>query len=152
MFTGDHSDVTGDCFTIGETAWISEKHFGGQRGNRSYARMSHQPKREWSLFSLSLDLAVQMVNGVLKLRIQRQQRIALVGGIWSQGQSTKAVLASWGPERAAATQPVTERQRLQAELYAGSDAHELMAVSQEHLQIAVFPGRYPNRGKTLFRQ
>jgi hypothetical protein len=51
-----------------------------------------------------------------------------------------------------ATQPVTERQGLQAELHAGSHAHELMAVPQKDLQIALLAGRHPNRGKAIFRQ
>jgi hypothetical protein len=80
MFTRDHSDVTGYGFAVGEAPRITEKHFRGQRGHRSNARMSHQPKRVWSLLHLGFDLAIQMVDRVLKLGIQREQRIALLGG------------------------------------------------------------------------
>src|SRR5437016_13532729 len=70
----------------------------------------------------------------------------------SQRQSPQRVLACWGPQGVTATQPVTKRQRLQAELHARADAHELMAVPQKNLQIALLAGRHPNRGKAIFRQ
>jgi hypothetical protein len=57
----------------------------------------------WSLVHLRLDLAVQAIDGMLKLRIEREQSLSLRGGMSSQGQSPKLVLASWGPQGTAAT-------------------------------------------------
>jgi hypothetical protein len=48
----------------------------------------------WSLVHLRLDLAVQAIDGMLKLRIEREQSLSLRGGMSSQGQSPKLVLAS----------------------------------------------------------
>jgi hypothetical protein len=52
----------------------------------------------------------------------------------------------------AAAQTVAERQRLQGLLHARSDANELMAMSQQDLQIALFARRHPDRGETIFHQ
>jgi hypothetical protein len=152
MFAGDHSDVTGYGLTVGEASRITEKDFGGESGDGSDARMSHQPARLWPLLRLFFDLAVEIADRTLKLRIQREQGVTLLGGMRSQRQGPKRVLASWGPEGVPPAQPVAERQRLQSLLYARADAHELMAVPQEDLQIALLAGRHPNRRKTIFRQ
>ncbi len=52
----------------------------------------------------------------------------------------------------ATAQPVTECQRLQAELHPRADADKLMAMPQKNLQIALLTRRHPNRRKAIFRQ
>jgi len=151
-FTGDHADVTGDSFPVGEASWITQEDFGGERSDRADAGMSHESARMWSLLSLLLDLMIETVDGMLKLWIQRKQAIALSSGIWGQRQGAESVLASWGPKGAAAAQTVTQGQRLQTELHASSDEYELMPVSQENLQVALLAGGHPDRGKAFFRQ
>jgi hypothetical protein len=47
---------------------------------------------------------------------------------------------------------MTECQRLQAQLHAGANANELIAVPQKNLQIALLARRHPNRRKAIFRQ
>jgi hypothetical protein len=148
----DHSDVTGYGFAVGEASWVTEKHFGGEGSDGSNAGVSHQPARLWPLLGLCFDLAVEIADRTLNLWIQREQGVALRGGMRSQGQSPKGVLASWGPEGVAAAQAVAERQRLQSLLHPRSDAYELMAVPQENLQIALLAGRYANRGKAILRE
>jgi len=150
--TGDHADVTGDSFPVGEASWITEEDFSGERSDRANAGMSHESARVWSLLSLLLDLMIETVDEMLKLWVQRKQAIALSSGIWGQRQGAESVLASWGPKGAAATQTVTQGQRLQAELHASLDAYELMPVSQENLQVALLAGGHPDRGKAFFRQ
>src|SRR5262249_62165494 len=88
--------------------------------------------------------------GLLELRVEREQSLSLRGGMLSQGQSPKLVLASWGPQGTAATQPVAEGQRLQAVLHASSDTSEPMAVAQEDLQGAKYGRRQPERGERIF--
>jgi hypothetical protein len=151
-FARNHSDVTGDGFAIGEASWIPEEHFRGEGCDGSNAGVSHQPSRLWPLLGLRPDLAVEILDSMVQLWIQREQGVALQGGMGTQRQSPKSVLACWGPEGTAAAEPVTERHRLQAELHPRSHADELVAVPQENLQIALLAGRHPNRGKAVFRQ
>src|SRR5580658_7264660 len=126
MFAGDHSDVTGYGFAVGKALWTTEKHFRGQCSDRADARVSHQPARLGPVLGLLLDQAVEIVDGALKLWIQRKQGVALMHVMWGQRQSPKCVLARWSPEGMAAAQTVAERQRLQGLLHARSDANELM--------------------------
>ena len=130
IFLGYYSDVTGHGFPIGEAPRIAKKYFGGQRSDRSHARMRHQPSRLRTLLRFSRDLTVQVVDWSLQLGIQRQQRVSLLTGMGSQRQRPQGVLAYAGPQGVAPAQSVTERQRLQAQLYAGTDAHKLIAMAQ----------------------
>ncbi len=52
MFRGDHPNVTGYRFPVSEALWITKKHFGGQRRDRSHTRMRHQPSRLCTLLAL----------------------------------------------------------------------------------------------------
>jgi hypothetical protein len=100
----------------------------------------------------SFDLAVQIVDRTLQLWILRQQGVALLTGMCRQRYRPQCVLASAGPQGVAPAQSVTERQRLQAQLYAGADAHKLIAVPQKNLQIVLLARRHPNRRKAIFHQ
>jgi hypothetical protein len=99
MFAGNHSDVTGYGFAASEASRITVEHFGGNGGDRSDIRMSHQSARRWALLRLLLDLAVEIVNRALQLWIQHEQCVALVRRMRSQGQRVEQV-ASCRPESA----------------------------------------------------
>src|SRR5271156_1900094 len=107
MFAGDHPNVTGYRFAIGEALRITKKNFGGQRRDRSHSWMRHQSSRLYTLLGGALDLAIQIVDRSLQLRIQRQQRIALRAGMRRERQSPQRVLASAGPQGVDPPQSVT---------------------------------------------
>src|SRR5271166_3384669 len=145
-------DVTGYALAVREASWITKKYLGGQRRDRPHAGMGHQASRLRPLLRFLLDLAVQFVDRALQLWTQCQQRVALFASMRCQGQSPQRVLACSGPQAVTTPQPVTERQGLQAQLHAGADTHELIAVPQQNLQIVLLARRHPNRRKALFRQ
>jgi len=81
---GDHPNVAGHRFAIGEPHRITQVHFGGQHGDGPDPWMRHQPSRLRTSAGLSADLLIEVIDRLLQSMVQGHANIQTTLNAYTQ--------------------------------------------------------------------